>query len=34
MVRTETGVETEYRVDGAAVGSIPEVRALLEVPRR
>jgi hypothetical protein len=30
MVRTETGVETEYRVDGAVVGSVAEVEALLE----
>lgn len=34
MVRTETGIETEYRVDGAVVGSAAEVEALLEVPRR
>jgi hypothetical protein len=33
-VRTPSGVETEYRVDGAVVGSAAEVEALLEVPRR
>jgi hypothetical protein len=30
MHRTETGVETEYVVDGAVVGSVAEVAALLE----
>ena len=30
MVRTETGVETEYRVGGMTVGSAAEVAALLE----
>lgn len=30
MVRTETGVETEYAVDGTIVGSAAEVAALLE----
>lgn len=30
MHRTETGVETEYAVDGTIVGSATEVAALLE----
>lgn len=30
MVRTPSGVETEYTVDGAVVGSAAEVAALLE----
>ena len=30
MHRTETGVETEYAVDGTIVGSAAEVAALLE----
>jgi hypothetical protein len=33
MHRTETGVETEYRVDGTIVGSAAEVAALLEGQR-